>query len=336
MQVGPLVFRVTAPRLSDLPAASTTSRGWPFDVESPRLATGGDGPPLPRISVVVATLNQGPYIERMLRSVLLQGYPDLELIIHDGGSTDGSLEVLRKYDPWITYWTSEPDRGQSHAINKGLARATGDLVCIFDTDDYFPVGSLGAVGAFHAARPDCLIGGDVIQQWEDREDAYVHVRDSDLRDYVAWWRIDHVAGPGVFYPRSIVQRAGLVDEELHYLWDYEFTLRCLAFAPLISLGVITAFMVHTRGSKGIGSANNSIWELAEILKRQYPAFPDLRAESERRLAGMLLGHGVMRLARGHEGGAASVAEAFRTAPLAAMAWAFPGWPWRRLRRLLRR
>jgi len=80
-----------------------------------------DGSPWPTISLVTPSFNQAPFIEETLRSVLLQGYPRLELVVIDGGSQDGTVEILRKYQPWLTYWVSEPDHGQAHAINKGLA-----------------------------------------------------------------------------------------------------------------------------------------------------------------------------------------------------------------------
>src|ERR1700738_5143459 len=103
--------------------------GWPWTTETPRLpAVRPDGSRWPRISIVTPSYNQGQFIEETIRSVLLQGYPDLEYLILDAGSTDGTLDVIRKYERHLTYWVSEPDKGQSDAINKGFARCTGELM----------------------------------------------------------------------------------------------------------------------------------------------------------------------------------------------------------------
>jgi glycosyltransferase involved in cell wall biosynthesis len=118
-----------------------------------------DGSLWPRISIVTPSYNQGQFIEETIRSVLLQGYPNLEYIIMDGGSTDGTVDIIRKYEPWFTYWESKKDRGQAHAINKGLERATGTIGCYLNSDDYY------LQGAFHYAADsfaqhlwDLLIG----------------------------------------------------------------------------------------------------------------------------------------------------------------------------------
>src|SRR5690606_33280720 len=97
----------------------------------------GSGRALPKITIVTPSYNQGQFIEDTIRSVLLQGYPNFEYIIMDGNSTDDTLEIIKKYEPWITYWESTSDRGQAHAINKGLERATGDIWAYINSDDYY-------------------------------------------------------------------------------------------------------------------------------------------------------------------------------------------------------
>jgi len=102
--------------------------GWPWTEETSRLPEKmSDGRPWPRISIVTPSYNQGQFIEETIRSVLLQGYPNLEYIVIDGGSSDGSVEILQEYEQWLAYWVSERDRGQADALNKGFRRASGIL-----------------------------------------------------------------------------------------------------------------------------------------------------------------------------------------------------------------
>src|SRR5215471_5184742 len=107
--------------------------GWPWSEESvsglAALPVPLDRQALPRISVVTPSYNQGQFLERTIRSVLMQGYPNLEYIVVDGGSSDGSVETIRKYERHLAYWRSEPDRGQSHAINEGFKKSTGEIMC---------------------------------------------------------------------------------------------------------------------------------------------------------------------------------------------------------------
>src|SRR5882724_1025422 len=116
-----------SPTLADLPPSTPVRTGWPWTVETPSLPPlRPDGTPWPRVSIVTPSYNQGQFIEEAIRSVLLQGYPDLEYIIIDGGSSDQSVEIIKKYEPWLAYWISARDKGQSQAINRGFARAKGD------------------------------------------------------------------------------------------------------------------------------------------------------------------------------------------------------------------
>src|SRR4030042_6265175 len=123
------------PTLKELPSPPQGKTGWPWTEESPQLHnTMPDGSPWPKISIVTPSFNQGQFIEETIRSVLLQGYSDLEYIIIDGGSKDDSIELIRKYEKWLTYWVSEPDHGQSHAINKGFRKASGEIVAWLNSD----------------------------------------------------------------------------------------------------------------------------------------------------------------------------------------------------------
>ena len=122
--------------LTQLPQPPPDKIGWPWTEESQMLQTlQPDGSEWPGISIVTPSYNQGQFIEETIRSILLQNYPNIEFIIIDGGSNDFTLEIIKKYEKWITFWVSEKDRSQSHAINKGFERCTGELVNWICSDD---------------------------------------------------------------------------------------------------------------------------------------------------------------------------------------------------------
>src|SRR5262245_54842718 len=108
----------------------------------------------PRISIVTPSYNQAPYLHQTIDSVLSQGYPNLEYIVIDGGSTDGSVDSIRRYEKHLAYWASERDRGQTHAINKGFKRATGEVHAYLNSDDYYLPETLATVARAVRMRPD--------------------------------------------------------------------------------------------------------------------------------------------------------------------------------------
>ncbi len=182
---------------------------------------------LPRITIVTPSFNQAEFLERTIRSVLDQGYPNLEYIIVDGGSTDGSVEIIRKYADRLAYWVSEPDRGQSHAINKGLQRATGEWVGWQNSDDvYFP-GTFAQLAKAARRWPRAgLIIGDM--QLIDEQDKLIR----DLRyvrpTYASLLAEGMVlANQAAFWRCGLHERIGWLDEALHYGFDYEWFLRVL-------------------------------------------------------------------------------------------------------------
>ncbi|HJS54852.1 MAG TPA: glycosyltransferase family 2 protein [Chitinophagaceae bacterium] len=146
--------------LQDLPVPSENRKGWPWREEiQPDVYNCRNN--WPTISIVVPSYNQGRYLEETLRSILLQNYPSLELIIIDGGSRDETIDIIKKYEPWITHWVSEKDKGQSEAINKGFNKVNGEIVNWLCSDDLLTLGALKTVTEifFEASDETGLIYG---------------------------------------------------------------------------------------------------------------------------------------------------------------------------------
>jgi glycosyltransferase involved in cell wall biosynthesis len=166
----PLVATREGGLLGELPRAAAGSTGWPWTTETPPPKAGGDWP---KLSIIMPTFNQGRYIEEALRSILLQNYPALELIVVDGGSTDGTTAVLEKYRPWLSFVRSGKDRGQAHAINMGFALASGEIIGWLNSDDAYLPGAFERVGRIFAQDPTLeFVYGDGIYLAESEQKAY--------------------------------------------------------------------------------------------------------------------------------------------------------------------
>ena len=221
--------------IHDLPAPPSGATDWPWNANGPpAAATMADGSPWPRISIVTPSFNQAGFLEETIRSVLLQGYPNLEYIVIDGGSTDRSPEILERYGEHLTYWVSEPDRGQTHAINKGFARATGEILAYLNSDDHYQPGALLALAeAFHKAPDADVIYGRLRYMAEDGTPQEVHAGRlesfADIADvWYVWWCGRQFVQPEVFWRRRIAEACGLFREDLYYVMDYEYWLRMAA------------------------------------------------------------------------------------------------------------
>ena len=181
----------------------------------------------PRITVVTPCYNAGRFLEACIRSVLDDGYAGLEYIVIDGGSTDDTLEIIRKYEHRLAYWHSRPDRGQADAINTGLARATGDVVAYLNADDRYRRGTLHAVATLFRDRPDVnVVFGDAFFTDEAGHPTsrYIGV-DQPFAEKIRYWRGWPVPQPTVFLRRGVVQAHGGLDESFHYALDYDWFLR---------------------------------------------------------------------------------------------------------------
>jgi glycosyltransferase involved in cell wall biosynthesis len=208
--------------LSDLPAPPNHKKGWPWTKQSASMSQSrSNSESWPTISVITPSYNQGEFIEETIRSVLLQGYPNLEYIIIDGGSDDQTLDIIQKYDPWIHKWVSEPDDGQAHAINKGLKQATGSIHGWINSDDFYVPGALATVArSLRTNDCDAVSGGRLLVDRDSNVTGWSIPPSKNPEDGGNPWAQD-----STFWRSYIYERVGYLDESYSFAMDYEFFLR---------------------------------------------------------------------------------------------------------------
>lgn len=206
--------------------------------------------PFAKISLVTPSFNQAKFIEQTIKSILDQGYPNLEYIVIDGGSTDGTVDILKRYADRLQ-WVSEPDGGQSDGINKGLRRATGDIVGYVNSDDLLLPGSLHRVNAFFRdhANVSWMTGRCRIidEQGKDVAGLARQYKDFLLRHYSRnmLLMINFIAQMSTFWRRSAYERVGEFSTEQHLVMDYDYWLRLLQLGdPGIVPQTVSAFRLH--------------------------------------------------------------------------------------------
>lgn len=210
------------PRLSDLPAPPSGRTGWPWTEGSrPLPDTLPDGQPWPKVSIVTPSYNQGWALEETLRSVILQGYPNLEYIVMDDGSTDKSVEIIQKYEPWLTYWQTAENQGQTQVLNQGFARATGEVFGWMNSDDIILPNGIEKLMRLRAEKPDC-IGWVGAAEEIDKEGNPLRVvvpRLGKISEMLNWSIIrengSHIYQPGCLFSAQAFRDVGGLDE---YMW----------------------------------------------------------------------------------------------------------------------
>lgn len=215
------------PTLTELPPPLPGRTGWPWTEETKQLAsTMPNGSPWPRISIVTPSYNQGPFIEETIRSVLLQGYPNLEYFVLDGGSSDNSVEVIKQYSSWINYWISEPDRGQSEAINRGLDMGSGLFATWINSDDMLCKNALVEHASGIGFDPNVVYVGDCIYIDVARKFLFtrrgrIHSLEDLLCIRTVWRSAGNIVQPEVLFPLKLVREVGGLNADNHRTMDYE-------------------------------------------------------------------------------------------------------------------
>jgi len=232
----------------------------------------------PRITLITPSLNQGNFIAETIESVAAQRYPNLEYFVIDGGSSDQTAEVVRRYPSVVADFVSEADRGQAEALNKGFARATGDIYCWLNADDLLEPGALMTIGDLYQRSGFSFVYGDGWKRWEGRnfrrrirtgviDPARLKVRDTILQ-------------PSAFWSREVAGRIGKLDETLQYVFDWDFFVRVSLAFPMRYIPVpLSTYRIHPQHKSATGGKARAA-EIVEVIRRYAPpewrsAFEDL-------------------------------------------------------------
>ena len=238
----------------------------PGKVSVPELPPGQSWP---KISIVTPSFNQGAYLEKTIRSVLLQGYPNLEYIIIDGGSTDKSIEIIKKYEPWINFWVSEKDRGQSHAINKGMEKATGDLLNWLNSDDYFLPGALFKLAQSYLEDPSV---GVVYGQGHIVNAKGKIIYTPELKQITRESLINWCFGNNFMQPSSLISRkawtdSSPLDENFHYTMDVDLYLKIAEKYKFRMVNDVLSISLSHGEAKTTIERNNMYVDFAILMMR---------------------------------------------------------------------
>ncbi len=176
------------------------------------------------VSIITPSFNQAAYLEQTILSVLEQDYPHIEYMVVDGASTDNSVEIIKKYESKLAWWVSEKDRGQADAINKGFARATGEVVAWLNSDDYYLAGTVSAAVKIFEEHPEVvLVYGNMLSVDENGKTFNIlNYKQLTLEDLLCFQIIGQ---PAVFMRRSALQKAGTLDPAFHFMLDHHLWIR---------------------------------------------------------------------------------------------------------------
>ncbi|MFN8535553.1 MAG: glycosyltransferase family 2 protein [Dehalococcoidia bacterium] len=260
------------PGLGELPLPATSRYGWPWTRETASLAGRCEGQSAwPQISIVTPSFNQASFLEETMRSVLQQDYPALEYLVLDGGSTDGSADLLTRYAPNLQYAVSAPDGGQTEAINTGLARSSGEIVAYLNSDDLYCPGALQEVARVFSAQPDLdILYGERILLI-DENSALIGIDRAPSFSIERLLRGDFIFQPTTFMRRRVIERAGPFDPSLRYVMDYEFFLRAALAGCRFERydgPPLAAFRLHSQ-SKTLSKATQGLQEELAMLDKVF-------------------------------------------------------------------
>lgn len=206
-----------------------------------------------KLSIITPSYNQGDFIEKTILSVIQQPYSNVEYIIIDGGSTDHTVEVIKKYADKIHYWCSEKDRGQSHALNKGLARATGDVLAWINSDDYYEDSVFPLVMKLFEDPNVSIVHGDCMVHHTNGSPSWlVETGQVDHARLLRYWQPFFCPPqPSIFFRKSVLESVGPINESLHYAMDLDLWLKMSQRYPFTYLKeLLSHYLIHDSSKSG--------------------------------------------------------------------------------------
>jgi glycosyltransferase involved in cell wall biosynthesis len=284
------------PTIGELPPPPPGRTGWPWTVGSvqlpPRMA---DGSEWPAISIVTPNYNYERYLEETIRSVLLQGYPNVEYIVQDDGSSDGSIEIIKKYQDFLAFWSSEPNCGQQAVINRGLRRTSGEILAYINSDDYYAPNAFAFVARAFNQNPGVdFINGKCVFVDEGGERVGGQFGDINSFDEVLdlwnfWWRKRFFVQPETFWRRKMWERIGDFRTDLHITFDYEYWCRMFLAGTSVKHFDVELACFRFQRSQKTGNIERTVEEELRIVKNYIwdPASP-LSRHRRRELQGLWL------------------------------------------------
>lgn len=224
-----------------------------------------------KVTIITPSYNQGQYLEATIQSILGQNYPYLEYMIFDGGSQDSSLEIIEKYKKYLTYWESKKDRGQSHAINKGLSKASGEIITWINSDDQLMPNALPKVVSYFEANPSVgFLHGKTLLFGQGKE----VIKGAENKDL----HYKYLAGlpfpqPSAFFRKSMIDELGFLEEGYHYGMDYDFFLRMILNHEALQVqDVLSKYLLH-KSSKSVSQQVFFAQDYAKIFSKLLRSFP---------------------------------------------------------------
>jgi hypothetical protein len=238
----------------------------------------------PLVSVVTPSFNQADYLEDTIKSVLAQDYPAIEYLIVDGGSTDGSQDIIHKYASELSWWVSEPDEGQASAINKGMANARGEIVAWLNSDDLYLPGAVSRAVAEFQLNPQLglVFGNAVTIDADGCPIKELIFPDWQLEDLVGF-RI--ICQPAVFIAHQLYEQVGGLDLNYHFMLDHQLWIRISCQAPIEHIASMLAAARHHEAAKNVSQAADFGRETLEVMEwmRTQPELVSLVAANQRRV-----------------------------------------------------